>query len=73
MKKFCCIQYKIIIGQEIHLTYFEEPYIPSLKEELHVEVNVVLEDYKEVKEKNIEIFEEINEGHVIEEDFEVKM
>ena len=56
-----------------YLTYFEEPYIPSLKEELHVEVNVVLEDYKEVKEKNIEIFEEINEGHVIEEEPEIKI
>ena len=73
MKKFCRIQYKIIIGQEIHLTYFEEPYILSLKEELHVEVNVVLEDYEEVKEKNIEIFEEINEGHVIEEEPEIKI
>ena len=30
---------------------FEEPYIPPLKEELHVEVNIVLEDYVEVKEK----------------------
>ena len=34
-----------------HLNYFEEPYIPPLKEELHVEVNIVLEDYVEFKEK----------------------
>ena len=27
-----------------HLNYFEEAYIPPLKEELHVEVNIVLED-----------------------------
>ena len=34
-----------------YLNYFEEPYIPPLKEELHVEVNIVLGDYVEVKEK----------------------
>ena len=32
--------------------YFEEPYIPQLDEKLHVEENIVLEDYVEVKEKN---------------------
>ena len=55
-----------------YLNYFEEPYIPSLKDELHVDVNV-LEDYVEVKEKNIEIFEEINEGIAIEEELEIKI
>ena len=55
-----------------YLNYFEEPYIPSLKDELHVDVNV-LEDYVEVKEKNIEIFEEINESFVIEEKHEIKI
>ena len=40
---------------------------------MHVEVNIVLEDYVEVKEKNIEIFEEINEGLVIEEKPEIKI
>ena len=34
-----------------YLNYFEEPYIPPLKKELHVEVNIVIEDYVEVKEK----------------------
>ena len=38
-----------------YLNCFEEPYIPPLKEELHVEENIVLEDYVEVKEQNIEI------------------
>ena len=33
-----------------YLNYFEEPYIPSLMEELHVEEDIVLEDYVEVKE-----------------------
>ena len=56
-----------------HLNYFEEAYIPPLKEELHVEVNIVLKDYVEVKEKNIEIFEEISEGLVIEEEPEIKI
>ena len=28
-----------------HLNYFEEPYSPPLKEELHVEENIVLKDY----------------------------
>ena len=55
-----------------YLNYFEEPNIPSLKEELHVEENIVLEDYVEVKEQNIEIFEEINKGLVMEEDPKIK-
>ena len=53
-----------------HLNYFEEPYIPPLKEELHVKENIVLEDYVEVKEQNIEIFEEIL---VMEEDPQIKI
>ena len=36
-------------------TYFEEPYIPQIREELHVEENTFLEEYVEVKEENIEI------------------
>ena len=72
-----------------HLNYFEEPYIPPSKEELHVKENIVLEDYVEVKEQNIEIFEEIlvmeedpqikiileenNEDPIIEKDLEVEM
>ena len=43
-----------------YLNYFEEPNIPPLKEKLHVEENIVLEDYVEIKEQNIEISEEIN-------------
>ena len=31
-----------------NLNYFKEPNIPPLKEELHVEENVVLEEYVEV-------------------------
>ena len=49
------------------------PKIPPLKEELHVEENIVLEEYVEVKEENIEIFKEINECLVIEEEFEIKI
>ena len=56
-----------------YLNYFEEPNIPLLKEELHVEANIVLEEYGEVKEENIEIFEEINEGLVIEEEPKIKI
>ena len=55
-----------------YLNCFEEPYIPPLKEELHVEEIIVLEDYVEVKEQNIEIFEEINEGLIMEEDPKIK-
>ena len=55
------------------MNYFEEPYIPPLKEELHVEENIVLKDYLEVKEQNIEISEEINEGIVMEEDHKIKI
>ena len=43
-----------------HLNHFNEPYIPPLREELYVEENTFLEEYVEVKEENIEIFEEIN-------------
>ena len=53
---FCCIQNKIIIGQEVH-----------------VEENIVLEDYVEVKGQSIEISEEINEGLVMEEDPLIKI
>ena len=57
-----------------YLNYFEEPNIPSLKEELHVEENIVLEDCGEVKEQNIENSEEINyEGLVMEEYPKIKI
>ena len=56
-----------------YLNYFEKPNIPPLKEELHVKENIVLEEYREVKEENIEIYEEINEGLVIEEELEIKI
>ena len=39
-----------------YLNYFEESYVPPLKEELHVEENTFLEEYAKVKEENIEIF-----------------
>ena len=55
------------------MNYFEKPNIPPLKEESHVEENIILEDYVEVKEKNIEISEEIKEGHVMEEDPKIKI
>ena len=34
-----------------HLNYFKEPYIPPLREELHVEENTFLEEYVESKKK----------------------
>ena len=55
------------------LNYFEKPNIPLLKEELHVEENIVLEDYVEIKEQNIEIYEEIIEGLFMEEDPKIKI
>ena len=33
-----------------HLNYFKEPYIPPLREELHIQENTFLEKYVEVKE-----------------------
>ena len=56
-----------------NLNYFKEPCIPPLREELHVGENSFLEEYVEFKEENIEIFEEINEGLVIEEKPEIKI
>ena len=70
---FDMVKTKFIHGQEVHMNYFKEPYIPLLREELHVEENTFLEEYVEVKEENIEIFEEINEGLVIEEELEIKI
>ena len=57
MKNFCRIQNKIITSQK----------------ELHVEENIFLEDYVEVKKQNIEIPEENNEGLVMEEDPKIKI
>ena len=56
-----------------YLNYFEELNILPLKEELHVEENIFLEEYVEIKEENIEISKEINEGLVIEEEPEIKI
>ena len=55
------------------MNYFKEPYIPLLREELHVEENTFLEEFIEVKEENINIFEEINEDLVIEEEPKIKI
>ena len=55
------------------MNYFEELNILPLKEELYVEENIVLEEYVEIKEENIEISKEINEGLVIEEEPEIKI
>ena len=56
-----------------YLNYFEESNIPPSKEGLHVEENIVLEEYVEVKEEIIEIFEKINEGLVIVEEIKIKI
>ena len=53
-----------------YFNYFKEPYIPPIREELHVEENIVLEDHVEVKEQNIESSEEIL---VMEEDPQIKI
>ena len=55
------------------MNYFKEPYIPLLREELHVEENTFLEEFIEVKEENINIFVEINEDLVIEEEPKIKI
>ena len=49
-----------------HLNYFEEPYIPPSREELYVEQHIF-------HEENIEIYEEINEDIVIEEESKIKI
>ena len=55
-----------------YLNYFEEPNIPPLKEELHVEEILFLKNMEKSKNIYIEIFEEINEGLFIEEEPEIK-
>ena len=55
------------------MNYFEDPYIPPLKEELHVEENIFLEDYVEVKKDNIKVCEEVHEDLIIEEDPKMKI
>ena len=59
--------------RSLHLNYFKEPYIPLLREELHVEENTFLEEYVEVREENIEIFEKISKHLFIEEKSEIKI
>ena len=49
-----------------HLNYFEEPYIPPLREELYIEQHIF-------HEENIEISKEINEDIVIEEESKIKI
>ena len=56
-----------------YLSYFEEPNIPPLREELHAKKNTFLGEYVEVKEKNIEISKEINESLIIEKEPQVKI
>ena len=87
MKKILAIKFYLLDCEEIlsytiqdyhwprssHLNYFKEPFISLLREKLHVEENALLEEYVEVKEENIEIFEEINEDLVIEEEPEIKI
>ena len=87
MKKMLAINFYLVDCDEIlsytiqdyywprnsYLNYFEEPDIPPLNEELHVEENIILKDYLEVKEQNIEISEVINEGLVMEEDHKIKI
>ena len=55
------------------MNYFKEPYIPPLREELHVEENTFLEEYVEVREENIEIFKKISKHLFIEEKSEIKI
>ena len=55
------------------MNYFEELYIPPLREELHVEENIFLEDYVEVKKDNIEVCEEVHEDLIIEKDPKMKI
>ena len=66
-----------------HFNYFEEPYIPPLREELYVEQHIFLEEnievYEEVhkdliiEEPKIKIVKDINEDPIVEKDHEVKI
>ena len=56
-----------------HLNYFEEPYIPPFREELHVEEFFFFGNLHRSKEENIEISKEINnEDLVIKEESKIK-
>ena len=70
---FCHIQNNIISQEVQYLNYFEELYIPPLREELYVEENIFLEDYVEVKKDNIKVCEEVHEDLIIEEDPKMKI
>ena len=73
MKKSCHTIQDYYWPRSLHLNYFKEPYIPLLREELHVEENTFLEEYVEVREENIEIFEKISKHLFIEEKSEIKI
>ena len=49
-----------------HLTYFEESYIPPLREELYVEQHIFFEE-------NIDVYEEVHEDLIIEEEPKIKI
>ena len=67
-----------------HFNYFEEPYIPPLREEPYVEEHIFHEEIIEISEEinedivieeesKIKIAQEINEDPIIEKDLEVEM
>ena len=58
---------RLLLAKKFILELFWRAKYSTIKRRVACWRNIVLEEYVEVKEKNIEIFEEINEGLVIEE------
>ena len=52
--------------RSLHMNYFGEPYIPPLRQELFVEQHIFLEE-------NIEVYEEVREDLIIEEEPKIKI
>ena len=67
---FVVYKTRLLLAKNFILQLFWRAIYSPIREELHVEENIVLEDYVEVKEQNIEISEEIL---VMEEDPQIKI
>ena len=70
---FVVYKTRLSLAKKFVLELFWRAIYSTIKGELHVEENNVLEDYVEVKEQNIKISKEINEELVLEEDPKIKI
>ena len=64
---------RLLLAKKLLLKLFWRAIYSTIKGRIACWIKYCFEDYVEVKEKNIEIYEEINEDIIIEEDHEIKI